>query len=313
MVSSFLEVSDMCADIRFRTGLGAAVILLCAGGICLAVSVVNYDNDPNLENAKQYDLTIDPLRFLRADGTFDRESYEAYTAKANRELAETHYLLYLQDVNDSFQRAAVYARLGEIFSGIADPRVAPTLDRNKARIYFRKTLEAEPQRIGMATLQARGFFATDPNTDEERFASYMDYYQWLLSIDEKQLKENWLPTRPPLPHPGIEMVEARRMLVEQLRAKRPPRPRSAGEGGEGGMLGLIKGQAETTAHNLVFEARGRMAFDPQTHQTSRGRAVQYLTMLVDRFPDTSAAKRAQAELAKIASGREDPNDRFSVP
>jgi hypothetical protein len=179
-------------------------------------------------------------------------------------------------------------------------------------MYFRKALEAEPERIGWATLDARGFFATDANTNEQRFASYMDYYEWLLSIDEKTLKEKALPrrppgTRPPEGRPVRELDEThkelvaqmkKRMRVAQLEKKRPAQFQS----GEGGFLGLIKGQAETTARNHVHEALGRMAIDPQTGQWSEARAIEHLIMLVERFPGASAAERAKAELARIRSG-----------
>ena len=68
------------------------------------------------------------------------------------------------------------------------------------------------------------------------------------------------------------------------------------------MLGFIKAQAEATAYNLVQEALGPMALDPQTALWSEARAVRHLTMLVERFPDASVAGRAKAELARIASG-----------
>ena len=303
----------MCARICRRALLVSAGIILCLAGTSHAgVIVVNYDNHPDLAKAKEYDLTVDPRRIRRADGSFDRELYKSYVAKASRELAEQHYLAYLQDVDESFQRAAVYARLGGLFSGATSAHVATTFDRDKARTYFRKALEAEPERIGWATLDARGFFATDANTVEQRFASYMDYYEWLLSIDEKTLKEKALPTRPPGTRlPGVRPVREldethkelaaqmkERIRMAQLEKKRPAQSQSS----EGGFLGLIKGQAETTAHNLVHEALGRMAIDPQTTLWSEARAIQHLTMLAERFPGASVAKRAKAELARITSG-----------
>jgi hypothetical protein len=52
-----MEVSDMCAEIGFRVRLGVLVLLLGAGRISLAlVDVVNYDNHPDLEKAKEYDV-----------------------------------------------------------------------------------------------------------------------------------------------------------------------------------------------------------------------------------------------------------------
>ncbi len=287
----------MCARICRRVLLVSAGIILSLAGTSASVTVVNYDNHPDLEKAKLYDLTVENEKFMRPDGTFDHELYKSYMAGGNRELAEQHYLAYLQDVNDSFQRAAVYARLGYLFCGIADQRVGLPINRDKARTYYRKALEAEPERIGMATLQARGFFATDGNTDEERFASYMDYYQWLLSIDEQTLKEKALPNRPPRPPATHELDGRRQKLRAEFEAKRPPRPLTSG----GGLLGFIRDQAEATARNLVREAQGRVAVDLQTRRWSQARAVQHLIILAERFPGTSAAERANEELARIAS------------
>jgi tetratricopeptide (TPR) repeat protein len=312
-----MEVSDMCGETGFGARLAAVVILLCAGRVSFGlVDVVNYDNHPELEKAKTYDLTLENSRFRRADGSFDLELYEAYRDKGNRELAEQHYLAYLQDVTDSFQRAAVYARLGDLFSGITDAHVATTTNTSKARVYYRKALEAEPERIGWATLHARGFFAGDASTNEQRFASYMDYYQWLLSIDEKTLKEKALPTRPARKITPAQQEdeaikkmrerfktmtpqeeEAYRKMRERFKARTPTRPKTSG----GGFLEDIKGQAEVTAYNLVNEAAGRMAIDPQTHMPSQGLAIQHLMMLIERFPGTSAARRARTELARTTT------------
>jgi tetratricopeptide (TPR) repeat protein len=297
-----MEVSDMCAEIGFRVRVGTLVVLLCAGRASFGlVDVVNYDNHPDLEKAKEYDLTIERKRLERADGSFDQELYKSYVARASRELAEKHYLAYLRDVNESFQRAAVYARLGEMFGGTADPHVATSIDRNKARTYFRKALEAEPERIGWPTLQARGFLAVDADSAEARFASYMNYYQWLLSIDEKTLKEKALSTRPRRPAPATEQDETRRRLRARFEAKRPPAMKKS----EDMMLGFIRAHSESTARNLIHEALGRMAIDPRTHLRSRDRAIRHLMMLVDRFPGTSVAERAKVELTRTEN---DPAD-----
>jgi hypothetical protein len=309
-----MEVCEMRARIYSRVVLVSAGLLLYRAGTSRGYeSVVNYDNHPDLVKAKQYDLTVDPKTIRRADGSFDQALYDSYVAKASRELAEQHYLAYLQDVNDSFQRAAVYARLGSLYSGGTSRHVATTIDRDQARVYYRKALEAEPERIGWATLQARGFFATDAETREERFASYMDYYAWLLSIDAQTLKEKYLPTRPPgtrLPRPGRfpEMDEAMKKraarMIERTEESAKKRPLRA-QGSGGGMLGLIRDQADVTASNLVHEAIGVMAVDYRTTLWSKDRALEHLTILAERFPDTSAAKRAQAERARIVSGAVD--------
>ncbi len=65
----------MSKEIGSRARLGAVVVLLYAAGVSSAlVDVVNYDNHPDLEKAKEYDLTVDNKKFMRADGTFDRDN-----------------------------------------------------------------------------------------------------------------------------------------------------------------------------------------------------------------------------------------------
>ncbi len=298
----------MCSENGPWIKLATAALLLCASRVSFAlVNVVNYDNHPDLEKAKEYDLTIGNERFRRADGSFDQEQYRAYQAGANRELAEQYYLAYLQDVDESFQRAAVYARLGEMFSGSANPSVATSIDKDKARRYYRKALEAEPERIGWPTLQARGFLAVDADNLEERFASYMDYYQWLLSIDAQTLKEKALPTRPPGTHraridPGPELNEAQKKRAARMKEsmaqaekQRPAQSHSS----EYGMVAFLQTHGETTARNLIHEAVGRMAIDPETGLLSEARAIQHLLMLVERFPGESVAERAKLELERV--------------
>lgn len=276
-------------------------LLLCLGSTSSGlVRVVNYDNHPALAKAKEYDLTMDLKKLYKPDGTFDKELYHSYVARADRALAEKYYLEYLEDVNESFQRAAVCARLGEMFSGSVSHHVATRWDRSKARMYYGKALEAEPERIGWPTLQARGFFATDANSPEAQFESYMDYYEWLLSLDEKKIREKGLPTRPPRAiSPAKELdpmrERMRKRFEEQMQTM--PRPKTAG----GGFLEFIKGQADVTAHNLVHRATGRMAYDPMTRMWSRDRAVKYLLVLAERFPGTSAAERAKARLAETTA------------
>lgn len=281
----------------FRFRIVLIGLLLCLGypswGL---VNVVNYDNHSALAKAKEYDLTMDLKKLYKPDGSFDMVLYDSYVARADRALAEKYYLEYLKDVNESFQRAAVCARLGEMFSGSVSHHVATTWDRSKARMYYGKALEAEPERIGWPTLQARGFFATDANSPEAQLESYMDYYEWLLSLDEKKLREKALPTRPPRTIPPAKKLDPmRKRFEEQMRTM--PRPKTAG----GGFLEFIKGQADVTAHNLVHRATGRMAYDPMTRMWSRDRAVKYLLVLAERFPGTSAAERAKAKLAETTA------------
>jgi len=102
-----MEVREMRARIGGRVLLASVGVLLClARTVYGGGTVVNYDNHPDLVKAKQYDLTVDPKTIRRADGSFDQDLYDSYVAKASRELAEQHYLAYLEDVNDLLCRRA---------------------------------------------------------------------------------------------------------------------------------------------------------------------------------------------------------------
>jgi tetratricopeptide (TPR) repeat protein len=284
---------DRCLRIGFAV---SAVVLFLVSVSPAYVIVQNYDNHPALSKAKQYDLTFDNKELRKADGSFNEELYKSYVAQASRQLAEKYYLAYLEDVKDSFQRAAVYARLGDLYNGITSPHVATSVDRDKARLYYRKALEAEPERIGWATLHARGFFATDGASVEEQFTSYMDYYGWLQSIDADTLAKKMLPVCPPREVPAKkEDSEMRRKFTEAFRAR--PVPPSSTQG----FLGVIKAQADTTARDLVHQATGRLAVDPGTGLWSRALAVKYLLVLTQRFPDSSVAERAKPALEEVTT------------
>lgn len=165
-----------------KAAMAATVVTLslfcyCAFG---SLSLKNYDNDPNMAKAMEYDLGEHP-------GDYD---------KADRAKAEKYYLEYLKNVKESFQKARVYARLGALYATGFDVRKGEKPDYDKGRFYFRKALELEPERIDRSTIKARTMLASMEEAGRIRVKARMDVYEWLLPIDEEKIRKEWLPLTP---------------------------------------------------------------------------------------------------------------------
>ena len=236
----------------------------CTFGFCfllfLGSSVnaylVNFRDNPDLAKAMKFDLS-DP---------------EGDPSQANRKLAEKHYLAYLEVETESFQRAWVYAQLGNMYSGGVDARVATKWDLKKAKHYFDKVLEEEPDRIGLATISAHGFKAMSHENFSENYASLLDYYKWLISIKSEKLKNVILPSRPGQQKIAPEAIYSTMNFVKEMRY--------------------------ATERNIIHEAvKNRMPFENGRY--SKEKALLNLAMLSERFPDTGLGDRAKKEIAKI--------------
>lgn len=241
--------------------------------------IFNYDNNPNLQKAMEYDLTMDNMIFLKPDGTIDRELYHSYVARASRELAEKYYLAYLKEVKEPFQRARVYIKLSDLYSGSVRHEVAPhptAEDIERALEYCRKALAEAPDAVSLATIHIRGKATMLPDR-KESFRAQQDYYQWLLSLDEQKITDHWLPLQPGDSRPDKAAVE--------------------------GLLKFIdKYSSDVVAYNLVDMAvnMGRTKM-PRPSPTKQPQEYDpsYLLEIVERFPGTRAQERAKQELNEL--------------
>jgi tetratricopeptide (TPR) repeat protein len=241
--------------------------------------IVNYDNNANLQKAMEYDLTMNNMRFVKPGGEVDMDLYHSYVAKASRELAEKHYLAYLEEVKEPFQRARVYAKLSDLYSGHIRQEVAPhptPQDMEKALEYCRKALAEAPEGVSLATVHIRGKLAMLPDR-EKGFYALEDYYQWLLSLDEQKITKNWLPLRPGDNRPGKPAVD--------------------------GLLQFLDDYDDTMAHNLVDlavnlgRAKTRKPSPDKEHLPEYDPC--YLLEIIRRFPGTKAQEYANKEVAKL--------------
>ena len=142
--------------------------------------VRNYDNNPVLAKALEYDYEMnggDPN-------------------KADRLKAEQYYLEYLKDVNASFQKARVYTQLGALYAVAINRKIGEEPDYEKAKYYLKKVLELEPNRIDRETIRARTLLSSMNTVRTERIKANMDVYEWLIPINESKIKELWLPITP---------------------------------------------------------------------------------------------------------------------
>ena len=154
------------------------------GGLLLsfvpAFSIVNYENDPDLAKAMEYDL----------------EMNHADLKKYNRQEAEKYYLKYLENAKDDFQIARVYCQLGAMYAVAFNAKSGEKSDFEKARKYYKKVIETEPERIGRPTIVARNMLASMLPCDLNRVKARTEVYKWLDSITEEDICKKSLPRRP---------------------------------------------------------------------------------------------------------------------
>ncbi len=179
----------MMAFYNFKPTLILAGICICLSYSNCLCGVLNYDNDPDLDKALKYDLEMNGGKYKVADRT----------------LAEKYYLTYLKKNPDveSFQKARIYAQLGALYTVAMNPRLDEKRDLEKARLYFEKVLECEPERIGHTTLRARNMLVTlrTKSVGFNRLKARVKYYEFLDNIsklDKESIKKLWLPKRPVL-------------------------------------------------------------------------------------------------------------------
>jgi tetratricopeptide (TPR) repeat protein len=141
----------------------------------------NYDNDPILEKAWEYDREHAPDK-----------------TKADRDKAVEYYLKYLErDDLPTFQQAKVYVQMAVQYTTLSSPKEGIMPDPQKAKAYLEKALELEPERIGGTTIRARTLLSSLPVwTDKEKFEKRMEVYGWLLSLNEKKIEKMALPVSP---------------------------------------------------------------------------------------------------------------------
>jgi len=147
----------------------------------IAYAIRNYEGHPDLRKAMEYDSELN--------------GYDM--TKANREKAVYHYSKYLEEATDSFQQARVYCQLGAMYAVSFNHQKGEKADYDKARKYYQKVLELEPDRIGRPTIVARNMLSTLTNDGGMgRIKARMDVYKWLSEIDDEKIKNNWLPLTP---------------------------------------------------------------------------------------------------------------------
>ncbi len=169
------------------------IVLVLTTPSFASLAIRNYDQDPDLAAALEYDRgeITDRSKPEHDHGrTTDR-------SKADRELAEKYYLEYLKKDIPSFQKARVYLRLGALYTVESDPGNGIMPDREKGIGYLERVLQSEPQRIDVATIRARTLLASATSlSGEESLRRRLDVYEWLSSLDEEKLQRLWLPLEP---------------------------------------------------------------------------------------------------------------------
>ena len=110
---------------------------------------------------------------------------------------------------------------------------------------------------------------------EKGFFAKLEYYDWLLSADEKKISDNWLPSKPGNLKPSESAVKSILDTINSLRI--------------------------TSAHNLVDKAvtLGRIAVQ-RDYNYDLEYDPKYLLQIVERFPGTKADELAKNAIAKLS-------------
>jgi hypothetical protein len=167
---------DRCGMMGICAGIVAIGLLVsAASGI-----VVNYENDTVLAKAMLY----------------DREMNGGDPNKSDRAMAEKYYIEYLKTPRPSFQQARVYAQIGALYAGGSGAKLAEKPDHRKAAWYGIQVLQAEPNRIGDATIRARTRLICADRTGFDGIIAGVMNYGFLRTVDANVVATRWLPRRP---------------------------------------------------------------------------------------------------------------------
>jgi len=235
----------------------------------------NYDNHPDLAKAME----------------FDGETNGCDRKKADRSKAVYHYLRYLEDEENSFQRARVYCQLGAMYAVSFNEEKGEKKDYDKAREYYKKVLELEPERIARPTIVARSMLvAFDNPIGFERVKAAMDFYEWLHSFDDKKILKMYLPSIPPIEEKTdseivLEKTENTGVRIIPLKNPGLPSPQKII-----GIKNLIEALEETAIYNGVYDA--------MTMDVPLEGLTYILEHLPDNAPERKIVKKAMNELAE---------------
>lgn len=224
-------------------------------------STADNDKHPDLQKAMEYDLTMNMNRFIMPDGEIDHDAHASYVARADREMAEKHYLAYLEDVTEPTERARIYDRLGRLFAGAVSQEVKGKTDVNKAMQYYKKVVDEAPDAVNMVTMNARAGLTRDPElSPEQSFYAGLEYYEWLASIDEEKIRES-------MPSQNLEGFE-KQMADEAVER----------------MLEMCQRQAVRIGTGLVDRAEMLGQMEAQRQGRLGDVDPKYFLMLLERYP-----------------------------
>ncbi|MCL2646876.1 MAG: M56 family metallopeptidase [Phycisphaerales bacterium] len=209
-----------------------------------------------------------PQRFASYDRelaqamTYDSEINTGLRLPGGQALAEKHYLAALDKTQDLAIRACILTQLGVLFATNYHSDYGESADFDKSTRYHQQALKEAGNRIGYSSIRARSQLLTPKQTMAENLAIRLADYRWLLSLDEKTVRANYLPSRfKPANTPQND---------DSIRA----------------LMGHITGLAEVQADNILSILKSRKELAPQ------------LPVILRDFPDTPLAKEVQKLLDK---------------
>ena len=266
---------------RFRS---VAYIAIFVVGLCYCrplVAIRNYEDSRHLRLAKKHCPTF-------AD---DRELVD-------RDKAIQHYLAYLREYPDTFNRPKVLTQIGCLYAQYRDPESGVETNYEKAKPYFKKAIEAAPELVCWDTIIARTNLASLTERGAPRVEARIKAYKWIHTRTAQQIRDSvqaemeqgggitwhWPP--------GLSEAakqEAKRALrggVREMHRKTQQRQIEHRVSTLQEQIEAVKGVQAT---NMVADAAGSET------------PVFCLSKIVKELPGTGAAKKARKKLREIGA------------
>lgn len=234
----------MTRGIRVGAAALGCILALGAASLAHAVTIHNYEDSEALRQALAH-------------------SYKAESREMrDREKAVQYFEQYLTENPKTRNKARVLAAIGLLYLYDTDEKKGVLRDKEKAAVYLKKAIDADPDLICNELIQARTNLDVLGTSGEQRMMAEIATYRWLMDLTDQDLRNSVRRDT------GWVAVASIRQEIARLRK-------------------LIAVYAESKATNIIADA-----LDNEHPEEALGNALEALK----GYP---AEERVTAELAKI--------------
>ncbi len=115
------------------------------------------------------------------------------TGLGNQQLAEKHYLQYLEREEDPFRRAWAYTHLGLLFGTNINLSRGEKPDYPKSQEYFTHAIKLQPDLVNGTMLRARLGMAVPMKDRQKLFEVAIEGYEWMKKCRGADMRSKWRP------------------------------------------------------------------------------------------------------------------------